>query len=177
MTDNCLNILFCVSVGILFIYMLCQLALWWLFHTVSLFWKIMFPFHARSFNMSGKVKYIHITCVIVGILLPLLPIITLMAKFAVDIRKQNENSTSQIKNDLFLSGGLGFRSSRFPAILCTGNDHDVIFYTVVLPIDIILASGCTILISVLWSVHSVSLLIINVQMNGIIGITALAIAS
>ena len=166
-----------MSAGILFTYVLCQLALWWLFHTVSLFWKVIFPFHARSFDVSGKVKYIHIICVIVGILLPLLPIITSMAKFAMDIRKQNENSTSQIKNDLFLSGGLGFRSSRFPAILCSGRDADVIFYSVVLPIDIILASGCTMLISLLLSVHRVSLLIINVQMNGIISIIALAIAS
>ena len=119
--------------------------------------------------MSGKVKYIHITCVIAGILLPLLPIITSMAKFAMDIRKQNEKSTSQIKNDLFLSGGLGFTTSRFPSILCAGRDQDVIFYTVVLPINIILASGCTILINIFWSVHKVSLLIINVKINSMTG--------
>ena len=154
-----------MSAGILITYVLGQLALWWLFHIVSLFWKIKFPFHARSFEMSGKFKYIHIICVIVGIMLPLLPIISSMAKFAVDIRKQNNNSTSQIKNDLFLSGGLGFRSTRFPAILCSGTDADVIFYSVILPIDIILASGCTMLITVLWSVHRVSLVIINVNIN------------
>ena len=127
--------------------------------------------------MSGKVKYIHITCVIVGILIPLLPIITSMAKFAADIRKQNEKFTSQIKNDLFLSGGLGFATSRFPPILCTGRDQDVIFYTVVLPIGIILASGCTILINIFWSVHKVSLLIINVKINSMIGNIVIVIAS
>ena len=76
-----------------------------------------------------------------------------------------------------MSGGLGFRYSRFPAILCTGTDRDVIFYSVVLPIDIMLASVCTMMITVLWSVHRVSLVIINVKINSMIGNTAIAIAS
>ena len=140
----------------LFTYILCQMAVWWLFHTASLFWKVIFPFHSRSVEVSGRVKYIHITCVIAGILFPFVPIITSMSKLAVDVRERAENGTSS--HQLFLSEGLGFFSSRFPAILCTGSDRDAVFYSLILPIDLILATGCTLLLIIFWSVHRVSLL-------------------
>ena len=138
-------------------YVLFQLALWWLFHTTIFFWKVTFPFHARAFQISGRNKSIHLICAIVGVLLPLVPIIALMANNGLDVQNQNENSTSQRKVSLFLSGGLGFGSSRFPPILCTGTDPDTIFYSLVLAIDIILAFGCTLLIIIIWSIHRVSL--------------------
>ena len=132
-----------------------QLAIWWLFHTSALFWQVVFPLHARS--MSGKIKYIHITCVILGVLLPLIPIISSMVDFALDLQNQTESASlpSSSKNS-FLSGGMGFRSTRFPAILCTGTDPDIIFYTLILPMVVILASGCTMIITIFWSVHRVS---------------------
>ena len=126
------------------------MSLWWLFHITSLFWKVIFPFHARILN---KVKYIHITCVIIGILIPLLPVIASMANFAVNLQKQSENSTSKLQ---FISGGLGFRSNRFPPLLCTGTSRDATFYSLILPLDIILASGCTMLLIIFWSVHKLS---------------------
>ena len=106
----------------------------------------MFPFHARLY---GKFKCIHIMCSIVGIVLPLVSIITSMADFAVDLQKQSVNTTSQHRNLLFLSGGLGYRSNRYPPILCTGTDSDAQFYTFTIPIIIILASGCAILLVIL----------------------------
>ena len=142
------------SVGILFTYILGQTALWWIFHISALFWKVVFPFHARS--MPGKIKYIHIMCVILGVLLPLIPIITSMIKFGVELQNQYENSSLQYRSDMFFSGGLGFKPSRFPTILCTGSDPDAIFYSLLVPIDIILACGCTMLIIIFWSIHRVS---------------------
>lgn len=136
--------------GVLSIYVISQSTLWWLFHITILFWKVVFPFHVR---LSGKVQHIHITCVIIGILVPLLPIIISMAKFAADVQKENENSTPQLRNSSFLSGGLGFGPTRFPSILCSNTDIDVIFYSQALIADIILASGCTLLLIILWSVH------------------------
>ena len=112
----------------------------------------MFPFHARLY---GKVKCIHIMCSIVGIVLPLVSIITSMADFAVDLQKQSVNTTSQHRNLLFLSGGLGYRSNRYPPILCTGTDSDAQFYTFTIPIIIILASGCSMLLVILWSIHKI----------------------
>ena len=46
---------------------------------------VLFPFHSRPVEMSGRVKYIHITCVIIGILIPFVPIITSMSKFAMGV--------------------------------------------------------------------------------------------
>lgn len=138
----------------LFTYVLCQMAIWWLFHTSTLFWKVVFPFHSRSFEVSGRIKYIHITCIVMGIVLPFIPIITSMSKFAADVQRRSDNTTSS--THLFLEGGLGFGTIRVPAILCTGTDRDAVFYTQVLPIDLILAVGCTLLLIIIWSIHKVS---------------------
>ena len=50
----------CCFAGMIFTYVISQLLLWWLFHTATIFWKIVFPFHAKSFLNSGKMKIIHI---------------------------------------------------------------------------------------------------------------------
>ena len=129
--------------------------MWWLFHTSALFWKVVFPLHAR--NMSGKIKYIHVTSVILGILLPLVPIISTMVKFAVNPTNFVELSSSvHGKSELFLSGGLGFKPPKFPVILCTSSEPDVIFYSLLLPINLILAFGCTLLLIIFWTIHRVS---------------------
>ena len=99
----------------------------------------------------------HITVVIIGLLLPLTPVIASMAKFRLDLQKQLKNSTSQQRNSLFLSRGLGFRTFNFPPILCTGNDPDVIFYSLAYILSIVLAIGCTLLIIIFWFLHRVSL--------------------
>lgn len=125
----------------------------WLFHTVTLFWKVAFPFHARSFDVTRRTKYIHIACVIAGILIPLIPIIASVATSAVDFKSGPSTNIS------FLDGGLGFRVTRFPPILCTGSDRDVVFYSVVLPLDISLTIGCSLLIIMFWIIHKVSSLL------------------
>ena len=134
-------------------YTLPQTALWWLFHTTALFWKIRYPFHARSYQMAHKIKYIHISCVIAGLLLPFVPIVTTLADFAVDIQT---NAPLQQRNITFLSGGLGYRQIRFPAILCSGINSDAVYYTSILPINLIVIVGLTELILLFWTVHRVS---------------------
>ena len=79
-----------------------------------------------------------------GVLLPLVPIIAAMADFAVDVRKQNKD---------FLSGGMGFGPTTFPSILCSSTDLDVDFYSSVLFMGIIGASGCTMLLIIVWYLH------------------------
>lgn len=135
-----------------FVYALLQTAIWWLFHTTALFWKIRYPFHARSFEMARKIKYIHISCIIAGLLIPLLPIITSMADFAVDLRT---NVPLQNMNITFLSGGLGYRQVRFPPVLCAGRNSDAVYYTSLLPINLIVIAGLTELIILFWTIHKV----------------------
>jgi len=139
----------------LFPYTLFQMGYWWLLHTVLLFWKVIFPFHSRAYEKLGKMKKVHIASVIVGIILPLSPIVTSMANFAVDAQKRATNETSGVK--LFLSGGLGYTHARFPPILCAGSDSDAVFYSTVLPLDLALAIGCTMLLIIISHVHRVRL--------------------
>ena len=136
--------------GILFVYIVIQTALWWLFHITVLFCKVVFPLYPR---LCSKTNCIHTTFVIIGILIPLVPVLTTMANFAADLQKQNENSTSQDTKENFWSRGAGFVSNRFPPILCSGTDADSLFYSLVLMGDLILASGCTMLLIMLWTVH------------------------
>ena len=142
------------SAGVTYVYLINQATLWWLFHTATLFWNVLFPFHAHGFKMSGKNKYIHITCIIVGILLPLLPIIAIMADTASDLKK-NANSTTQHRNSLFVLEGFGFGYTRFPPYLCTGTNTKAYFYSSLLMLDLIIGCGCTLLIIIFWSIHKV----------------------
>jgi len=114
-----------------FYYGLFQLAVWWFCHEVSLFWKIKFPFHARSFENAHRIKYVHITMLTIGLILPALPVIV---TFTI---------------------GNGFGLTRFPPILCTGLEKNSTFYSLVLPIDILSAIGISLLIIIFWIIHKV----------------------
>ena len=126
--------LFCFqSAGIVFYYGLFQLAVWWFCHEVSIFWQIKFPFHARSFATARHIKYVHITMLTVGLILPALPVIV-----------------------TFTTGDpSGFGLTRFPPIMCTGLQRDSTFYSLVLPIDVLYAIGIPLLIILFWTVHKV----------------------
>jgi hypothetical protein len=91
--------------------------------------------------------------VVAGILIPLLPIIATMAAFAVEIRS---NPQLQQRGITFLSGGLGYHQIRFPPILCSGRDSGTVYYTSILPINLIVIVGLTELILLFWTVHRVS---------------------
>ena len=140
--------------GISFAYIIFQLAVWWILHILVLFWMVFFPFQSQRYRTSRKLKYIHAVCFIIGLLLPLTTVIASMSEFGVQSRNNAENGTSA--TDLFLSGGLGYSSMRFPPILCGPSDGNVAFYSLILPLDIIQAVGTTALLFVLWRVHRVS---------------------
>ena len=146
---------FIYSAGIVETYIKSQGLIWWLFHTANLFWEVKFPYHARNFKISSRKKYIYLTCIIVGILLPLVPITIIMTDTAVDLQKQNENSPSKQRNNLFLSEGLGFGHIALPALICASTNTDATFYSLLIMIDVILAYGCTMLIIIFWSVHKI----------------------
>ena len=82
---------------------------------------------------------------IVGVVIPLVPVIALMANFAREVQS----------NAAFISGGLGFGSGRFPPILCGGANSSVIFYSSVLLIILIFFVGITELILLFAVVHKV----------------------
>ena len=121
------------SAGIVFYYGLFQVAVWWFCHEISIFWGVCFPFHAKSLEKAHRTKYIHIIMVIVGLVLPALPVIV-----------------------TFTTGDpSGFGLTRFPPILCTGLEKDATFYSLVLPINILMAIGIPLLIIIFRIIHKV----------------------
>ena len=134
--------------------MILQVTLWWMFHTTALLWKIRFPLHSRSFDIAHRVKYIHIGCVVAGLILPLVPVITPMVTFAVELESDEIRKSRGIT---FASGGMGYGSTRFPPILCHGTNKNAVFYALALPINLIVIYGITVLIFLLYSIHKVSL--------------------
>jgi hypothetical protein len=90
--------------------------------------------------------------VIAGILIPFLPVVATMAAFAADIKS---NPQLQQRGVTFSSGGLGYRQIRFPPLLCSGRDSRAVYYTSVLPINLITIAGLTELIFLFWRVHTV----------------------
>ena len=139
--------------GMVFVYAILQSAVWWLIHTTALLWKIRYPFHARSFQVSHKTRFICIACIMSGLLIPLVPILTTMVDFSIDLQT---NTVLQKMNVSFLSGGLGFSMYRFPPILCAGKNANVVYYSAILPINIIVIVGLTELIILLWTIHKVN---------------------
>ncbi len=135
-------------------YILLQVAMWWFLHAVTLFWKIMFPFHANA--NAGKMKYIHAVCLVLGLVLPLAPVIASVSKFAVDTRNEAEANNGTSALQLFLDGGLGYTNPRFPPLLCVTGDRGVSFYSLILPLDIIQIIGTTFIILLIWRIRRVS---------------------
>lgn len=112
-------------------YILVQSVLWWIFHVLAVFWKIYYPIHSRSFDLTHRTKYIHATCLILGLVLPVIPLTV-----------------------IFVNGG--FIITRFPPFACVGKDADSTFYSALLPIIILYGVGTNLLVFILWKIMRVS---------------------
>ena len=117
-------------VGFVFHYTLVQLTMWWFFHIIALFWKIRFPFHARSFETVHRFKYVHITAVILGVVLPAIPSISMMA-----------------------TGGFVLR--RFPPVVGLARDLPVTFYSAMVPIIVMFQIGISLLVIIFRTIYKV----------------------
>ena len=104
--------------------------MWWLVHVTVLYWGIRFPFHARSFETSGKNKYIHLTAVVLGLCLPAMPPI--------------------------IVGSFGDPTLiRFPVLVCSSGKAGMSFYSTILPSAVLQTVGCSILILIGWTISQV----------------------
>ena len=121
-----------------------QLNLWWVFHVSILFWKLQFPL--RAIRFTHYMWRVHLTCVLVGIFAPLLPVVVAIA------HSQTEASFSP-----YLPRSLGFGLATFPPILCYMLDKNVVFYSFILPLTLLMLIGITTLILTIVAVHKVSL--------------------
>ena len=145
-----LKFIACIAIfaGIIFYYSLFQLAMFWFCNVSILFWKIRFPFHSRSFPIVSPIKYrcIHVTAIALSVLAPFVPVIATMSQNAY-----GKSAAEAIR------GGLGFGITRFPPIgSCLGNHVDTTFYSLILPVLVLLIIGLTMLILLSWTIHKVS---------------------
>ena len=92
-----------------------------------LFWKIAFPFHAKRFE---KRIIIHVLVVLLALLLPTVPVIV-----------------------SFTTGG--FVISNHPPLVCVSRSSDAAYYTLALPISVIMATGTSLLVLVLVTIMKV----------------------
>ena len=80
----------------------------------------------------NRLKYIHVTIVVLGTLLPLCPVV---AGLAIE----------------------GFVIDAQPPFLCVSRSADVAYYTLALPISLLMAVGIILLLAVLWKIMEVRL--------------------
>ena len=114
--------------GIALYYIIIQLLLWWLWHTIAVFWAVNWPFYAKKFNVSWKNRYLHIAFILASLLLPIAPILIVVYE-----------STNPGQKG-------GFTITRSPPILCTGHDIHTNFWAMLFPMSLLLAIGVTLLV-------------------------------
>ena len=115
--------------GITYTYGVTQVGWWVLFSTLAICWGIFFPFHYRKFKLAKQFKYIHITTVILGICLPIIPVLV------------------QIKD--------GYHIAESPTIICIGRDVAATFYAFLLPFNILSAITTTLMVLLFWKILKV----------------------
>lgn len=125
-------------------YSLMFLSLWWICHIVIIYWKFQFPFHARNWELDGKMKYVHLVSMILIILLSFIPLMVIMI---VDWQRK---TAGQI-----IMGTLGFGKTRFHPLVCTATHRGTVYYSLILPINLLVIVGVTLLILSIWLVHKV----------------------
>ena len=116
-------------VGIIFTYILAQLGLWIFFHSLGLFWSVVFPLHLRKFRAEKKIKYIHVTTVLIALFLPLVPALLHLIR--------------------------GYSLGNTPTIFCLGRSITVTFYSFILPLSLISGIVTSLLVILFWIIFKV----------------------
>ena len=115
--------------GTIFIYGLAQLGYWVTFHAIALSWGIIFPFHFRRMKMEKKLKYFHVTTVLIALSFPMLPAL------------------------IHLHDGYVMANTR--TTICLGRSVAVTFFALILPLSVLTAMATSALIIVFWKILKV----------------------
>ena len=92
-------------------------------HILSVFWAVVFPFHARSFKARGHLKYVHLTMLLLTLILP-------WGAITVAFAKDTYN--------------------RFPPITCFPGPGSVVLYGITWPVTIMFTTDLSLIAIVLW---------------------------
>ena len=119
-----------IHVGIIYYYIFWQSVIWWLCHVAVMLWGLRFPFQARRFKVAGKAKYLHTTVLVLGLLLPIIPVAAAL--------------------------GTGrFTLARLPPNRCDARNSNATFYASSVPIGCMIATGITLLVLLFWTIFKV----------------------
>ena len=117
------------NTGIVGVYLLLHITLLVTFHAVGLSWGIIFPFHYRKFKADGRIKYIHATTIVLGLVLPAIPaLLHLIEGYTI---------------------GIDLRSS------CNGRNKKINYSLIILPISILGAVTASVFAILLWKIFKV----------------------
>ena len=112
-----------------------QLFLWVFFHVASLFWSVKFPYHYHSYQINGRIRYVHATILAIGILIPLVPALV-----------------------PFSDAGFGY-SFAVPPVFCTPTKLSLYAVLLGLPYLVLFVITLVLLLNVFWIVVKVTILV------------------
>ena len=94
-------------------------------------WSVPFPLHLRKFRAEKKLKYVHVTTVLVALFLPLVPALLHLIR--------------------------GYSLGNTPTVVCLGRSIAVTFYSFVLPLSIVSAivTVTSLLVILFWIIFKV----------------------
>ena len=119
----------CTISGTVFHYCLQQVCLWALLHAVFLFWGVAFPFSYRQLRVTKRIRYAHVISVLLAVILPL------------------PGALVPLKD--------GFVSTRNPTLTCVGRNTDHVYYTLILPLSIVIGISSYLLLLTTWTILKV----------------------
>ena len=106
-----------------------QISLLVAFHALGLCWGIVFPFHYKRVKAEGRIKYIHVTTVVLTLVLPAIPALLHL----ID----------------------GYSISLGPQAVCTGQNIAITYFITILPMSILMAMATSVLVILFWRILKV----------------------
>ena len=94
-----------------------------------LYWGVAFPFSYREFKTSGRIRYVHIICVVLTVVVPI------------------PGGLVHLKD--------GYRPISAPTLACVGSNLDYGFYALILPISVAIAINSCLLVLTIWTIFKV----------------------
>ena len=120
--------------GIINTYGQAQQGFWVAFHALELCWGVIFPYHFQRMKKGQKMKYFHITTILLALLYPTLPAL-------INLHD-------------------GYVMADTPTTTCFGRSSTVTYFGLILPLSVLIAVATTALIITFWKILKVHLSIV-----------------
>ena len=118
-----------IFTGIMTAYVSKQIVVWFLFHSLAMFWSTYFPFSYREAKANGRLRAIFIATILIGVLGPLIALV-------------------------FLKDG--FYASNFFSSFCTARNPTILFSVSTVPLSLLLWINSSLFTLIMWKIFKVS---------------------